>query len=161
MALGDIQYYEISTAQLNGAKKANVAAASTSILAGEPVSRALGATVVTQMATNKPVVATDFLVGIATSTSNQTASLAGTVDYLPLQPGVTYLINPKVPATFATQTLYNALVGSRVLIDLTSGVFTLLAADGATSGCVIMPLDLARYPGKVAFAFRLGVSDLS
>ena len=161
MASGDIQYYEISTIQLNGSKKANVAAAATTILPGEPVSRALGAVSVTQMATNKPVVAVDFLVGIATSTSTQTASLAGTVDYMPVQPGVTYLISPKVAATFNTQVLYDALVGKRVLLDLTSGVFTILAVDGATSGCVIMPLDVARYPGKVAFQLRWGVSDLA
>ena len=161
MALGDFQYLDISTTQLNGAKKANVAAAATAILAGEPVARALGAATVTQMATNKPVVATDFLVGIATSNSTQTASLAGTVDYMPLQMGVQYLVNPKVPATWATQALYNALVGARVLIDLTSGAFTALAADGATNGAVVVNLDLARYPGKVAIAFRNGVSDLS
>lgn len=161
MAVGDIQLYEISTAQLNGAKKANVAAASTTILPGEPISRALGGVVVTQMATNKPVVGTDYLVGIATSTSTQTASLAGTVDYLAIQMGLTYLISPKVPTSWDTQAEYDALVGKRVLIDLTSGAFTLLAADGITSGCVVMPLDVARYPGKVAFSFRNGVSDLS
>jgi hypothetical protein len=40
-------------------------------------------------------------------------------------------------------------------------VYTILAVDGATSGCVIQPLDISRYPGKVAFSFRNGVSDLT
>lgn len=161
MATGDIMPYEISASQLNGAKKANVAAGATTINPGEPVARALGAVTVTAMATNKPVVATDFLVGIATSTSTQTASAAGTVDYLPLQPGLTFLIKPTAPTSWDTQAEYDALVGKRVLIDLTSGNYTILAADGATSGCVIVPLDIARYPGRVAFIFRNGVSDLT
>lgn len=161
MAIGDIQIYEPSVSMVQGARKANVAAGATTINPGEPVARALAAATVTAMATNKPVVATDFLVGIATSTSTQTASVAGTVDYLPLMPGMTFLISPKVAATFDTQAEYDALVGDRVLLDLTTGVYTILAADGATSGCVIQPLDIAKYPGKVAFAFRNGVSDLT
>lgn len=159
MAIGDIQYYEPSTMQLNGAKKAIVAANATTINPGEPVAVSLGAVqVATAMATNKPVVGTDFLAGIATSTSTQTASLAGIVTYFPIQPGITYLIKPKVAATFLTQALYDALVGSRVLIDLTSSSYTLLAADGSTNGCVIAPLEVAKYPGQVAFQFRQAVS---
>lgn len=161
MAVGDITIYEQSTLQLNGSKKAHVAAGATTINPGEPIAVTLGAATVTAMATNKPVVATDFLVGIATSTSTQTASVAGTVDYLPLQPGVTYMISPKVAATWDTQAEYDALVNDRVLLDLTSGVYTILAADGTTSGCVVMPLDITRYPGKVAFQFRNGVNFLA
>lgn len=158
MAVGDITIYEQSTLQLNGSKKALVAAGATTINPGEPIAVTLGTATVTAMATNKPVVATDFLAGIATSTSTQTASVAGTVDYLPIQPGVTYMISPKVAATWDTQAEYDALVNDRVLLDLTGGVYTILAADGATSGCVVMPLDITRYPGKVAFQFRNGVS---
>lgn len=110
------------------------------------------------MATNKPVVGTDYLIGIATSTSTQTASVAGTVDYLPLSPGQIYMISPKVAASWDTQAEYDALVGKRVLIDLTAGAYTILAADGATNGCVISPLDISKYPGKVAFEIRAGVN---
>lgn len=159
MAIGDIQYYEPSTISLNGAKKAIVAANATTINPGEPVAISLGAVqVATAMATNKPVVGTDFLGGIATSTSTQTASLAGTVTYFPIQPGITYLIKPKVAATWNTQALYDALVGSRVLIDLTSSSYTILASDSSTSGCVVAPLDISKYPGQVAFQFRQAVS---
>ena len=93
-----------------------------------------------------------------TSTSTQTASVAGTVDYMPLTSGVTYLISPKVAATWDTQAEYDALVGARVLIDLTSSVYTILAADGATYGCVIAPLDVVKFPGKVAFKIRSAVN---
>lgn len=161
MAVGDIQIYEQGTIQQVGAKKANVAAGATTINPGEPVAKALGAVTVTAMATNKPVVGTDYLAGIATSTSTQTASVAGTVNYLPLVPGTTYLISPNAATSWDTQAEYDALVGKRVLIDLTTGVYTILAADGATSGCVVMPLEVAKYPGKVAFTFRNGVDFLS
>jgi hypothetical protein len=158
---GDIQFYDIAAMQLIGAKKANVAAAATTINPGEPVQATLGGATVTAAATNFPVVGTDYCAGIATSTSTQTASLAGTVDYIPLQPGLVYLISPKVAATWDTQAEYDALVGDRVLIDLTTGTYTILATDGATSGCVVMPLDIAKYPGKVAFSIRAGANVLA
>jgi len=158
MAVNDITFLENGALSLIGSAKANVAAGATKINPGEPVAMALGGATVTAMATNKPVVATDFMVGIATSTSTQTASVAGTVDYMPLTSGVTYLISPKVAATWDTQAEYDALVGARVLIDLTSSVYTILAADGATYGCVIAPLDVVKFPGKVAFKIRSAVN---
>lgn len=158
MAAGDITFAVPNILSYVGSRKANVAAGATTINPGEPVSQALGGVTVTAMATNKPVVATDFLAGIATSTSTQTASAAGTVDVMPLIPGQIYQISPKVAATWDTQAEYDALVGKRVLIDLTTGSYTLLAVDGATSGCVISPLDISKYPGKVNFEFRAGVN---
>lgn len=161
MALADIKVLSSGPFGTIGSKKVNVAAGATAINSGEPVIRALGAAVGTVMLTNSPVVATTFVEGIATSTSTQTASLAGTVEVTPLVPGIIYLIAPKVAATFDTQAEYDALVGDRVLIDLTAGVYTILAVDGATSGCVIEPLIVADHPGKVAFSFRNGVSPLT
>lgn len=146
-----------------GSTKYKVAASATLIYAGEPVVKALGAsgTVVTPAATNTPVVGTDYYAGIATSTSTNTASAAGTVDVMNLDTKTTYLISPKVAATWDTQAEYDALVGSRVLLDLTSGSYTILAADNSTYGCVVAPLDIVRYPGKVAFNFRAGVNFLA
>ena len=131
------------------------------ITAGTPVTKALAGVAVSAMTTNKPVVATDFMAGIATSTSTDTASAAGTVSVMKMVPGATYLIAPKVAASWDTQAEYDALVGSRVLLDLTSSTWTILATDGATSGCVVMPLDIAKFPGKVRFAFRAGCSYLT
>jgi hypothetical protein len=160
---GDFTILENASTMGRGSKTCLVAAgASTTIInPGEPVARALGAAVVTQPATNTPVVATDFYVGIAETTSTQTAAAAGTVSVTPIDNKTTWLANPKVAATFDTQAKYDALVGDRVLIDLTAGAYTVLAVDGATFGCVIMPLDVSKYPGKVAIAFRAGVSDLT
>lgn len=161
MALGDITLFSEQAHGVSGGQTFAVAASATLIYAGEPVTKALGGSVVTPMATNKPVVATDFLAGIATSTSTNTASAAGTVTVAKLQPGQIWLIAPKVAATWDTQAEYDALVGDRVLIDLTAGTYTILATDGATSGCVIEPLDISKHPGKVAFSFRNGVSYLT
>lgn len=138
-----------------------------SINAGEPVGKTLGSQYVATLATNKPVVGTDFMAGISTSTSNETASVAGTVEVTPVTNAYIWLISPKVPATFGqaqgapSQTTYNALVGARVLLDKTNGVYTLLAADGSTNGCVVENLDITKYPGKVAFTFRGGLSYLA
>ncbi len=158
--LGDIQFYE----EINGYQGDDsyaVAASATLIYPGEPVAKALGGAAVTPAATNTPVVATDFFAGIATTTSTNTASVAGKVSVSKFVPGVTYLIKPAVAATWDTQSEYDALVGDRVLLDLTTGTYTILATDGATNGCVVMPLDISKFPGKVRFAFRNGVNYLS
>lgn len=160
MALGDFIILEQNSMTARGARLYNVAAAATTINAGEPVTRALGGVTVTAMATNKPVVGTDYLAGIAMTTSTQTASVAGTVNVMPLSSGITYLVSPTAPTSWDTQAEYDALVGKRVLIDLTTGSYTILASDSANNGCVIMPLDIAKYPGKVAFCFRQAVSDV-
>lgn len=170
MALADITLYEVADGNgFIGARNFQVASGGTppAINAGEPVSRALGATAfVTAMATNKPVVATDFLAGVSATTSTETTTVAGTVDVTKLSVNQSYLISPKVAATYGVgatpvQATYDALIGSRVLIDLTAGVYTLLAVDGATNGCDVLPLDVTKYPGKVRFTFRGGVNFLS
>jgi hypothetical protein len=160
MATGDITLFNKSLA--TGAIRSNVASGTTgSILPGEPVSRPLAQVTVDALATNKPVVGTDYVEGIAVSQSTETASAAGYVMVQKLAPGQIWLIKPKVAASWDTQTEYNALIGKRVLLDLTTGSWTILAADGATSGCVIEYLDVSKHPGQVAFSFRNGVSPLT
>lgn len=161
MALGDITVYDAGSVGSPTAERYAVAASATLIYAGEPVTKALGGAAVTPSATNLPVVGTDFWAGIAASTSTNTASAAGVVDVLVLQKGVSYLVAPKVTATWDTQAEYDALVGDRVLIDLTTGTYTILATDGATNGLVVMPLDIAKFPGKVRFAIRQAVDYLA
>lgn len=157
MASGDIMIFDEGAYGYPGDIEFSVAASATLINPGEPVAKPLGnstGNVVAPLATNKPVVATDFLAGIAASTSTNTASAAGKVRVTKMIPGMTYLIAPKVPATYGTQALYDALVGARVLFDLTSSVYTILAADGATSGLVVEPLNIVTYPAKVRFSIR-------
>ncbi len=147
---------------------------------GEPVSKTLGTGTTNNSAQTlgtigtgtsaKPVVATDFLAGISATTSTETDTLNGTVQVLPIIPGVIYIGNADVVATYGynattgvvTQSTYDALVGARVLIKMstsaTNPVFTILASDGSTSGLVVEPLDILKNPGKVAFSLRQGLS---
>ena len=156
----DIEFKDSIANHSEDSRKYPVAASATLIYPGDPVVVTLGSPSVTLMATNKPVVATDFMVGIAVSTSTNTASSVGTVDVVPVMSSDTMLISPNAATAWDTQAEYDALVGARVLLDLTASKYTILAADGATSGCVIQPLDIAKYPGKVAFSFRAGCSYL-
>ena len=170
MALGDITILEQASTNGRGARVYNVAASPVVINAGEPVVRLIGGTTVFPGPTNLIAVAspwlqqggdgTNQLVGVAQTTSTNTSSAAGTVEVLPANVGTTYLINANSTTLVNTQAKYNALVGKRVLIDLTGSTYTMLLTDSALNGCVVMPLDIAKYPGKVAFTFRNQVTDL-
>jgi hypothetical protein len=167
--LGDITLYDDAAFGQPGEVEFVVVSgtAAQKIKAGEPVLKALAGVAVSALATNKPVVATDYLAGIAASVSTDTVAAAGTVKVTKMVPGMSWLIAPNVAATWNTQAKYDALVGARVLLDLTgtavagTATYTILAADGATNGCVILPLDIKKYPGKVRFAFREGCNYLS
>lgn len=162
MALGDFVILAQASAQGGrGARRYNVALGATTINAGEPVARVLGATSVTACATSAGQVGTDYIVGIAATTSTQTASANGSVEIVPLSNQYTYLVAPKTASTWNTQTKYNDLVGKRVTIDLTSSTYTVNATDSSGNGLVVMPLDIALFPGKVAVAFRSALSDLA
>lgn len=161
MALGNVTFYESGSVGSPTSVNYPVAASATLINAGEPVSKVLGGAAVLPAATNTPVVATDFYAGIAASTSTNTAGAAGTVDVFVLQKGISYLCAPNSAAAWDTQAEYDALVGDRVLFDLTTGVYTVLATDGSTNGLVVMPLDIKKFPGKVRFAIRQAVDYLA
>lgn len=160
MATGDIIPFDNSISnKMGGGLKYKVTANSTGsngtvsrINPGEPVTKVAGAAGVLAAATSAPTT-TLRIVGVAATTSNETASVDGTVDCIPATSQDIWLISPKVAATWNTQALYNALVGSRVLIDNTAGLYTMLAVDGASNGCIVEWIDIARYPGKVAFSF--------
>lgn len=154
MAKGDIQPLENASAtKMGGSLKYVVAlGAAASINAGEPVEKLAGTNNVIPMATNGPT-ATIRIVGVAASVSTDTVAASGLVDVVPASNGQIWMIAPKVAATWNTQAKYNALVGARVLIDLTAGVYTILAADGAGNGCIVEYLDIAKYPGMVAFSW--------
>jgi hypothetical protein len=154
MAKGDIMPFENSiSGKMGGSLKYVVASGVlASINAGEPVEKLAGAANVKALVTNAPT-ATDRIVGVAMSVSTDTVAASGLVDVIPAAQGLLWLIAPKVAATWNTQAKYNALVGARVLIDLTTGVYTILAADGAGNGCIIEYIDISRYPGMVAFSW--------
>lgn len=153
MAIGDIQPFEgANTSKMGGSMQYFVAASSTPILPGEPVQKLAGAAGVTALLTNSPTT-TNRIVGVAASQSTQTASVDGTVQVIPASNGQTWLIAPNDPTLWDTQAEYNDLVGSRVLLDLTTGTYTILDADTAGHGCIVEFLDIVRYPGQVAFSW--------
>lgn len=160
MAKSDFKILEQNSMMGRGGRLYNIAAGST-IFAGEPVARVLGGTQVYACVNGAGVVGTDYIVGVATTNSTSTASVVGSIDVMPLSNGITYLIAPAVPASWNTQALYDALVGKRVTINLTSGVYTVNATDSANNGLVVQTLDISRYPGMVAVAFRSALSDLA
>ncbi len=170
MALGDLVVLDQNSITGAGARLYNVAAG-TAILAGEPVSIVtLGDVTVVPAPTAFPDASAHLMVGIAATSSTNTASAAGTVNVVEVNPNLVYLIAPTTAASWDTQAEYDALVGKRVLIANSatvsatpgnSGSYTLGASDSTNNGCVVKALDISRYPGKVAIAFRAGNSYLS
>lgn len=175
MALGDITFWQESGSNGGrGARLYNVSAG-TPILAGEPVQvKALGDTTVQPAHTSTPDQTAHLYVGIAATNSTNTTTAAGTVNVFPINSNDTWVINAAVAASWDTQSEYDALVGKRVLIqnnaevgyaysaNVNIGTYSLLASDSANNGCVIVAADVTKLPpGKVAFAFRDGVSYLA
>ena len=177
MSIGDFKILEQSS--VRGSRVYNTSGTAFILLGGEPAARTLGSNVITYCGATFGAVGTDYLAGIVlTGTQAETNELYPVqstgvygVRVQPLDNGITYLANPTVATAYATQTLYNAMVGSNVLITSTATTVNGVAGTSytvgvvanttaSTYGCVIMPLDVTAYPGKVAVAFRNGLSDL-
>lgn len=113
-----------------------------------------------------PVVGTDYMAGIAISgqgggASTETATADGYVYVANLVPNVVYLGIANSATLWDTQAEYDALVGKRVLINMSSAnppVYTILATDSTNNGLVVEALDITKYPGKVAFKLRNALS---
>jgi hypothetical protein len=179
MAKGDI--YSAEEGGRHGTRQFQVAssAGAPAINAGEPVLKALGQQYAVTCATSKPVVGTDYILGISTGaagsngTSTDTTTVAGVVEVKPVDPADVYYIAPLSPTTYfgtgypttPSQTTYNALVGARVTFNKSAagntGTYTLNASDGATNGCVVQDMALINQPSKVAFLFRAAVSTFN
>ena len=154
---GSLIPFEASNAakQAGTLKYAVQAGAVTTILAGNPVQKAAGAAYVLPAATAFPTT-TLRVVGVAMSNSTDTVSYDGTVDVIPATNGQLWLAQPTVAATWNTQAKYNALIGSRVLLAFTATNnpgYTIGSSDGASNGCIVEYLDIAKYPGMVAFSW--------
>ncbi len=155
MSIGDLIILEQNSMTGRGGQLFNVAAGATAINAGEPVMITTRGGITVVAATNNfPTASSDYFVGIATTNSTQTSGTAGTIGVIPANTGITYLISPKVAASWDTQAEYDALVGKYVQIDLTSGAYTLLATDSVNNGCIVAAMNVNEHPGKVAVQFR-------
>lgn len=159
MALGDITIYDEAQFGYPGDEE-YIDTSRTAIYAGEPVVKVLGNTsgyYVDAAATGTPLVGTDYMAGIAATS----AAVSTKVRVTKLTPGVSYLCAPLTAANWDTQAKYDALVGSRVLFDLTSSTYTIGHTDATDNGLVVLPLNIARYPKKVRFAIRKAVNYLA
>lgn len=157
MSIGDIIILEQASLAGRGARTFNVAAGATTINPGEPVMVGNpGFVTVAAAYTNFPVAGSDYFVGIAATTSTQTSGTAGTVGVYPGTTAMTFLANPKAATSWDTQAEYDALVGKSVLLDLTSGTYTILATNPTviTNGCVVLAMNINEHPGKVAFTVK-------
>jgi len=163
--IGDITILQQSSAQGGrGSRLINVGPSAGVILPGEPVFIVAGASaVLPNTATNLLTVPSPFvaysvsgtgLLGIAQTTSTNTSTLAGSVEYVPANSDTVYIITANSATLVSTQAKYDALVNNRVLIDRTAGTYTLLTTDSALNGCIIQPLNVFAYPGKIAFIFN-------
>lgn len=163
MALGNVTFKQFAVNGYPGDTLQLVQAGAVgSIVAGIPVTKALGQQYVIPAATGTPVVGTDYMAGISATLSTDTVSTDGTVRVLQLMPGTVYLVAPTTPATYfgasyataPSQSTYNTFVGKRMVFGLNSGVYTIGATDGSTNGLVIETIDVEKYPGQVAFSVR-------
>lgn len=108
-----------------------VKANATEILAGEWVIQGTGGdTEYVTVAANGSSL-TDVHVGLAVSNSTQTASADGVV-YVIDDPEAVFVAKPTTPSNLAT-----TLIGTKVTMDVTSGVFTLDEND-TSNGCFII-----------------------
>lgn len=140
MALADIKIVDTGGLSAVPTVRWNVEAAATQIYAGDATIIGASQKYVIVAADGDPVVGTEVFAGIAASTSTQTASADGYVElYMPI-PGVVYAAKAKSAAAANTQAEIDALIGKRVVLDLTAGVYTVdtAAADGATNAIYIV-----------------------
>lgn len=157
MAKGDFTLYAAGPFGNIGTQRYQVSSGTAaSINAGEPVYTLLGQRNVAKAVSNQPRVASDYIVGIAQSTSTETVAgtYNGVVDVWPAVPGQIWLCAPTVAATWNTQDAYDILVGDMVIYVSTAGVFTITSGHSLDNGLIVRPLDIVKYPGKVAVEFR-------
>lgn len=141
-----------------------------SINAGEFVVKAPGsgsgkyAAAFTASVSTQPAVGTDYLAGFAMSTSTETTTATGVVEVMTMALGQVFLGNPATAANFGqgttpSQATYNNQVGKRVLIQVSSGVMTVLNTDSwsaaaGKNGLIVEYIDITQFPGKVAFSLN-------
>ena len=159
MAANSISIFDDGIA-IPGSKRHMVhAGRASAINVGELVFKTLGSQYVTAWTPGgaasavKPQFGTDYLAGLATSTSTETTTADGVVDVMPIVPGMTFLVAPGTVATWDTQAEYDALVGDRIKLNYSAaGVITALATDYFYNGAIVEPLDIAKHPNRVRFS---------
>lgn len=189
MALGDITFYskDNGTGYPGDINYVVVTATTTpTILSGEPVTRAAGAAYPAALASGTatsfyPVIAggpiaLQPILGVASTTSSENSSGAvnGSVSITPIDESLTYLISTLATTQFfgnpaTSQITYDQTVGYRTTFNRIGGTgaaqlggtYYINASDASAGGLVVESLDITKYPGKVRFSFRNGLSYLN
>ena len=124
MAVNDMR---IRTGQASASRAFRTQAGATAILPGEPVKK--NGHYVVPLANGDCFVAgdgtTDIFVGVAASSSTQTASADGYVEVTVHNDSLEYEMAVTTPANMDTQAELDALLNNRVTVDLAAGVYTL------------------------------------
>jgi hypothetical protein len=137
MALGDIKIKR-PVDQLTSVRRIVGSGSAASINPGEPTKEGSAGAVAIMVDADGTT--SQRFSGIAKSVSTDTASAAGEVYvFLPL-PGIVYSAKAKSSTAANTVAKIDALMGSRVVFDLTTAVWTVdsAAGDSATNGVVIV-----------------------
>lgn len=163
MARGDILLKDHGGANTLPTQRWLTEAAATAILAGEPVKfKSAGSPYAIPLADADLTIGTDTaMLGVAASDGTHTASADGYVDvYMPL-PGTVWRAKAKTASTFDTQSEIDALIGDRVVLDLTSSTYTVdvAAGDGANNAFYIVGGDPTN--SEVWFTIRTDATYLS
>jgi hypothetical protein len=124
-------------------------------------------------------VALTSLYGVAATTSNELTSgnQNGQVSVTPLDEPLTYLISTLATSLFfgayatgtgalSNQQVYDSTVGYRTTFNRVGGVgasqlggtYYINASDASAGGLIVEELDITKFPGKVRFSFRNGLS---
>ena len=158
MALGNVTIVSPGGNNLPPAQHFRVQAAATTINAGEPV--AISGAYAIPLADALPTTATPTMVGIASSTSNQTPSLDGDVWVDLAVSGIVLQAAATDPTAVDTQAEINALLNSLVLFNLAAGVYTIdTAVVAAGNGLRIVGGDPVR--GTVQVLVRSSATALA
>lgn len=156
MARGNIQIVDVAGRNTINTKTFRTEAGATALAVGEPAKlKAAGSEYVIPLADAEPVIGTTTkVVGIVASPSTHTASADGSVEvYMPI-PGMVYRAAAKSAAAVDTDAELAALLNTNVLLDLTSGVYTVDTATvaAAANGVTIVGGNISA--GTVDFIIR-------
>ncbi len=160
MALANVSPYSQGGAMLPAAFPFRTEAAATAILAGEPVKiGGTGSNYVVPLADAEPTTSV-LMMGIAATSSTQTATADGTVDVYLASPEVIWECKAKSAAAIDTAAELLGILNDVVAFDLTSGEYTVETASAAsTNGLRILGGNISK--GTVYFNILTQASNVS
>lgn len=163
MAFNDIRLLDAANAVTAGELTFLAEANTTVMLVGEPIKvKTAGSKYAIPLADAEPVIGTTTaVVGIVSGKSTQTASADGVVQALIPASGIVYAAKAKSATAADTEAEILALIGKRVLLDLTSSVYTVdtAASDNANNGILIVGGDAAK--SEIFFMIRSSATILN